>query len=365
MSNYTTELRFICETFAGLTDSEGYNSVNNIISKSRDKVFSFDYPIFDESYRSILETKIIKHYYTREICAETFGRWRLFLDARMNEIMPKYNKLYESELLEFNPLYDADYTRSGNRDGENTGTETNGSTDKMSGTIGDIGRGTNDTTGTIRDDGQTTNNMTGTVSDRGNTDTTRTDDLNTDSTSTRTDNLNSSSTNTPVDKSDTWVYFSDTPQGAVDGLEDNLYLTNATHTTQDSTGSTSTTVTDNTGTVTTDTNTDNTGTVTTETDTDNTRTYNTQNPGTSQNTRTYNTQNPTTTENTRTYNTTNTISSNKNTNLTSTQEYAEHVIGKFPGKSYSKLLMEFRETFLNIDLMVIRELSDLFFGLWE
>ena len=45
-------------------------------------------------------------------------------------------------------------------------------------------------------------------------------------------------------------------------------------------------------------------------------------------------------------------------------EYTEHVIGKTPGVSFSKLLKEFRETFLNIDNMVINELSDLFFGLW-
>ena len=33
--------------------------------------------------------------------------------------------------------------------------------------------------------------------------------------------------------------------------------------------------------------------------------------------------------------------------------------------SYAKMLKEFRETFLNIDMMVIESLSDLFFGLWE
>ena len=49
---------------------------------------------------------------------------------------------------------------------------------------------------------------------------------------------------------------------------------------------------------------------------------------------------------------------------TTTGEYAEHVYGKFPGKGYAKLLQEFRETFLNIDLDVIKELRNLFFNLW-
>ena len=47
-----------------------------------------------------------------------------------------------------------------------------------------------------------------------------------------------------------------------------------------------------------------------------------------------------------------------------TEEYLEHVKGKTPGASYSKLLQEYRETFLNIDMMIIDDLSDLFFGLW-
>ena len=115
MSKYTTELRFICETSAGLTDSEGYTSTRDIIEKSRAKIFDFDYPIFDENYRSVLETKIIKHYYTREIAAETVGLWKLWLDERMNNIMPYYNQLYKSELLEFNPLYDTDITTDSNR----------------------------------------------------------------------------------------------------------------------------------------------------------------------------------------------------------------------------------------------------------
>lgn len=109
MSNYTTELRFICETLANKPQSEGYNSVADIILQAHKKIFNFPYPIFDENYRTPLETKIIRHFYTREICEETVGLWQLRLEARMNEIMPYYNKLYESELLKFNPFYDIDY----------------------------------------------------------------------------------------------------------------------------------------------------------------------------------------------------------------------------------------------------------------
>ena len=62
MSKYTTEVRFICETLAGYDESQGYNKVEDIIADARPKIFDFDFPIFDESYRNVLETKIIKHY---------------------------------------------------------------------------------------------------------------------------------------------------------------------------------------------------------------------------------------------------------------------------------------------------------------
>ena len=110
MSKYTTEVRFICEENAGVDHSMGYKSINQIITDAMSKVFDFDFPIFDETYRTGLERKILKHYYTREIGVETVGLWKHFLETRLNEIMPYYNKLYESELLQFNPLYDVDLT---------------------------------------------------------------------------------------------------------------------------------------------------------------------------------------------------------------------------------------------------------------
>lgn len=50
--------------------------------------------------------------------------------------------------------------------------------------------------------------------------------------------------------------------------------------------------------------------------------------------------------------------------MESTDEYIDHIVGKQGVGSYSKYLKEFRETFLNIDMMIINELSDLFMNLW-
>ncbi len=115
MSKYTTEVRFICEQFSGLSESAEYSDVEQVIKKCLPKVFDFQFPIFDESYRSIIETKILRHYYTREIGLETVGLWKLKLNTKLNEIMPYYNKLYKSELIEFNPLYDVELTRERKR----------------------------------------------------------------------------------------------------------------------------------------------------------------------------------------------------------------------------------------------------------
>ena len=110
MSKYTTELRFICEQLSGESESQLGDKVDSVIEKARSKIFNFSYPIFDEEYRSVLETKILKHFYFKEIGFETYGMWHTYLNSTMNEIMPFYNQLYESEKLKFNPFEDTSYT---------------------------------------------------------------------------------------------------------------------------------------------------------------------------------------------------------------------------------------------------------------
>lgn len=173
MSKYTTELRYICESSIGNDKAGGYNKVADIIAQARPKIFDFSYPIFDESYRSVLETKIIKHYYTREIGQETYGLWKLKLDTKLNEIMPYYNQLYRSELLEFNPLYNFNITRDHNTKFDSK--RTIGNDVSSSGTVNTSG----------------------------------------------TDNSTKTTENEHRD------LYSDTPQGAIYNLENETYLTNA------------------------------------------------------------------------------------------------------------------------------------------
>lgn len=375
MSKYTTEVRFICESYAGLKNSEGQNDVSYIIAKSKDKVFNFDFPIYDESYRPVLETKILKHYYTREIGCETVGLWKHFLDMKMNEIMPYYNQLYKSATLKFNPLYDCDYSVTSNRNIGHDETTTNDSKESY-------------TSNAIRTDNltekQNTNNTrTDNLTEGTNGSQTRTDNLteNTENSDTRTDNLieSTNSTETRTDNlahHDTTVNsdnsrdkYSDTPQGALTNVENDTYLTNARiidkngNTTNDGTNTGTQKVDSNgskknTGTQKTDSNGSKTNTGTQKLDDSVTKT----NTGTQKNNGDSSKTNTGTQKNDGSGSRTGTENGQKQFN--STDEYVEHVAGKRNSITYSKMLMEYRETFINIDLMIINELSGLFMNLW-
>lgn len=303
MSQYTTEVRYICETYAGLTESTEYSDVENVLAKSIGKVFDFTFPIFDENYRSVLETKILRHYYTREIGMETVGLWKLKLNTKMNEIMPYYNQLYKSELYEFNPFYDVDLTTSGNKKGNE-----NSENEKKS-TL------TSGTTGEIHIDGNTVSDVTG--SSVGN----------------QKSSDSQSKTGTDVDTISSTEKYSDTPQGALTDLMNDKYLTNATvkNTTDSKTINEKT---DGSGTNESEVNTKEESDVTENRTTESSEKYDSDS------------------------------SENSTGKMSSTEEYLETVKGKNGGKSYSSLLMEYRKTFLNIDMMVIEELSDLFMQLW-
>ena len=101
MSKYTTQLRWPVEqrlSDLGLSNSESnWPQVYEFIGLS-------DYPIFDEGHRQVLNDKIIRAYYFREIGFETFGQFVFMLRRTMFEIMPYYNQLYESEGIVTDPL---------------------------------------------------------------------------------------------------------------------------------------------------------------------------------------------------------------------------------------------------------------------
>ena len=274
MSKYTTEVRYICEEYFGGNTSLNYPSINDVIQKALPKIFDFDFPIFDENYRNVLESKIIKHFYTREIGFETVALWKLKLQTKLQEIMPFYNQYYESALLDYNPLQTTNITTKSNRKTDSTSSDNRNKNTKTTGT---------DTTNTLSDSTDTTHNK-----------------------STEKTNGNK------------WDLYSDTPQGGLTGVENETYLTNARKNTDNSTI-------------------DNTqdGTVIGKTagKTDYIRNTNVNE------------------------------TSNDTGKRNNTDEYLENVTG-FSSSNPSELIMKLRETFINIDMLVIDELEELFMYLW-
>ena len=83
-----------------------------------------EYPIFDESYRTALNTKILNHYYVHEIGLETPDLFNHYLSTRMSEIMPYYNEMYRVQALIANPFHNFEYSESSKRETDQDNTQT-------------------------------------------------------------------------------------------------------------------------------------------------------------------------------------------------------------------------------------------------
>lgn len=227
MSKYTTEVRFICEHLAGYNTNQDSNKIDDVIEKSWEKIFTSKANFFNPLYRPILCQKILKHYYFREIGCETVGLWKIWMNTKLEEIMPYYNQLYKSELIEFDPMANIKLI---SKHETKTNVDSNG-------------------------------------------------------------NSTSKNKNTDTQKD----LYSDTPQGALTGIETETYLTNARKITGagDKTGETQ-----------------------------------------------------------------------YKDNQDSTENYNETITGKNSSESFSDMLNKYRETFINIDMMIIKEFEELFFQLW-
>ena len=239
------------------------------------------YPIFDENYRATLNGKIIDHYFFREIGQETAAQFRFYLNRTMNEIMPYYNKLYESELLKFNPFYNVDH--------ELRSDKANALTSSRSDSTKTHGNSTTD------------NSVTGITNDTN----------------------SSTATNTSQQSNADKNVHSDTPQGLlqIDNIDDEVYAStadygkNSAESTANSTGSSL---------------------------------HNSVN----QSTQTGANSNDMT------------MQSGGNSLQNGIENYISHVVGKEGTETYSEMLIKFRETFLNIDMMIINDLADLFMNVY-
>lgn len=382
--------------FETLTNPMMYSGVDENVRYGREGIFDFDYPIFDEAYREALETKFLTQNYMREIGAETIGQWKLMLRNRLNMVMPYYNQLYESERVKYNPLMNHEHYETndatkrqddthdftgnvqGSLDSSTSGTShmdttENGSYNK-DGAHSDDGSasGKRTTTGTFSLDGSgsdnTTRNLTGGGTSKGESNGKK--DVETDENTTTSNSQSGSSSD----------YYNDTPQGGVENLNDLSYLTRAEKHSNSSSGSgTSKT----TGTQSETTSASESGETTKQED--ETVKRDTTEKRAEDTSGTEDTEDTTHTEGTwdeKGTDTRTTVQDGRTTgkrddrttqdtinkdvgHLDSTENYIRHFAGKSGTETYQEMLMKWRNSFLNIDQMVMKELDCLFMGLWQ
>lgn len=412
----------ICEKIYYEETGNITSDISEIVKVAKNKIFDFDYEIFDSAYKPVLETKIIKHYYLRRLCVADYDKWKLFIENVMNEIMPYYNQFYKAETMEINPLYNFKINVRHTDSGGDTLQSTTGTTKNISGDVtsennkaqtiekdltntGSFEKKNNsNVTNTFESENSTTNNTTSTVEDTvegitslsknesSNKNITKNNNIDnkTDvSSGTTTQNETSSSKNSS-ESNDSVNMFNDTPQGRLSDVKSGDYLTDARvindNKNSDETNRakgkelvTGKTVTVN-GVI--ETGTDNeTGSVTGSENGNNSSTENASSTientvnGTENSSETGNTtgnesgsntnsETGTVTNNSTTTTTSNSISEEtgsieKNEELTTNRQYVEEVLG-IKDKSQSELLIKYRESFINIDMMIIKELGQIF-----
>lgn len=272
-----------------------------------------NYPIFDEAYREGLNNKIINHFYFREIGFETAGLFKFYLNQKMSEIMPYYNQLYKSELLNFNPFYNVDKT-----------TVNDGVKNDNSSRVGNSSTtGTNDFENTTDNSNIKTDNSTS-VNENG---------------SSTKNSTSETGNNSNTDLNNTKKVHSDTPQGllSINNIEDEIYASDADY------------------------NTDVKNNISTHYNASANEAIQTGNGFTN----TANNSTETNLAHNKGNNSNNiTVDNIDSTTNNSTESYLSHVIGKEGSETYSEMLLKYRNTFINIDMMIIEELNELFMNVY-
>ena len=70
--------------------------ISNLAKAGRAMFFDFDYPLAEGWSKEDFETMILNHFMMRRIGYETVTAFKLALNVKLNEVMPEYNRLYES-----------------------------------------------------------------------------------------------------------------------------------------------------------------------------------------------------------------------------------------------------------------------------
>lgn len=176
------DLKTVMEGLTGKLRPVDEAGIPKLVQDARPLIF-YEHDFYDPVKLPALETKILNHYLFREICDTPVSRWKFLFNRKLAEILPYYNDLYKSAELDYNPLWDVDYTveeelgEQTERDTSKTSTHTTEEsasvhqegTDKVTQTDGRDTTRTTDLTGNAADKTVSSNDSTETRSDTGST----------------------------------------------------------------------------------------------------------------------------------------------------------------------------------------------------
>lgn len=77
-------------------DSDVKYKIEDLASVGRTTVFNFDYPLSSKVNKADFEEMILNHFIMRRLGYETYTAWHIALKVKLNEIMPRYNKLFDA-----------------------------------------------------------------------------------------------------------------------------------------------------------------------------------------------------------------------------------------------------------------------------
>lgn len=104
-------------------NSEEKVKISDLYIKGRSVIFDFDYDLSKNVSRETFEKNILNHYLMRRINFETVTLFKIMLENKLNEILPKYNvlfdKLNEIDIFKAN-VHTRDYSESRNETNTNT-----------------------------------------------------------------------------------------------------------------------------------------------------------------------------------------------------------------------------------------------------
>lgn len=88
---------------------EDKTKIIDLAKQARSTVFNFNYPLDSSVDKEYFEEMILNKFLMRRIGQETFTAFQISLNVKLNEVMPKYNKLFDS-LTDWNILNDGELT---------------------------------------------------------------------------------------------------------------------------------------------------------------------------------------------------------------------------------------------------------------